>query len=175
LAATKQSPLLRIIGVPIASLFSRLQGSQLLNQPRRAEIHELICQTPGITIPDLADASGLSRNTILHHLRMMEKEHLIVSDSSGRSVHWFENGGRYGRERKAAYSVLQDERSRDVAKFIVANPGTSQCKVAGALGLAASVITWHLQRLERAELIHRQPSGRTMQCYPNQILPSLGI
>ncbi len=174
-AAATKAGWIRILLAPIATLFSRFRGQELLDHPRRAELHELICQTPGITVPDLAHASGLSRNTVIHHLRMLEKEHLIVSNAVGRTVHWFENGGRYGREHKAAYAVLQDDRSRDVADFVAKNPGATQRQVAEGLGLSPSVITWHLQRLEAASLVDRRKQGRTMECFPCATLAQVAL
>lgn len=174
-AVTKHSIFSRIGATLLAPLFSRFEGPSVLKHPRRQELHHLVCRTPGTTAPELCEATGLSRNAVLHHLRMLADQNLLVAKRMGRATHWFENGGRYGREHKAAYAVLRDGRSRDVASFVLQNPGTTQGQVSQALGLAPSVIHWHMRRLEEAALVERRKQGRTMQCFPGDPLPSLGL
>lgn len=174
-AAGKYGLFGRIGAALLAPLFSRFEGPSVLKHPRRAQLHGLVCKTPGITVPDLCMATGLSRNTVLHHLRMLADQDMIVEKRMGRTAHWFENGGRYGREHKAAYAVLRDDRSRDVARFVLQNPGTTQGQISRALGLAPSVIHWHMRRLEDAALVQRHKEGRTMQCFPGGPLPGLAL
>ena len=84
----------------------------------------------------------------------------------GRSRHYFENGGRYGRDQKDAYAVLQNARSRDVAQFIHSNPGAHQKAVCEALGIAPSIAHWHVQRLAQAALVSQVREGRQVSYMP---------
>lgn len=175
LAVASKTGILRFLSGAALGLFSRFQGPRVLDNPRRAELNNLVCKRPGITVPDLCNASRLSRNAVLHHLRMLEDQGMIVHRRMGRSTHWFENGGRYGRERKDAYAVLHDDRTRDVAQFILAHPGSHQGAIGSSLGLSPSVVHWHMKRLEDAALVQRERSGRSMLCYPGGPLSELSF
>ncbi len=174
-AAAGKAGFLRFLSPAALGLFSRFQGPRVLDNPRRAELNGMVCKSPGITVPDLCQESGLSRNAVLHHLRMLEDQGMIVHRRMGRSTHWFENGGRYGRERKDAYAVLHDDRTRDVAQFILRNPGSHQGAIGSALGLSPSVVHWHMKRLEDALLVERERVGRSVQCFPGGSLADLSL
>jgi DNA-binding transcriptional ArsR family regulator len=158
--------------LPYASpLFTRFERDTVLGHPRREALYAIILQNPGVSLQALGDATGLSRTATLHHLRLMEKQHLIVSRRMGRSRHFFENGGRFGRDQKAAYAVLQNDRSRQVALFVDAHPGVHQKDLCEALGLAPSIAHWHVRRLQEAQLIECRRDGRNVTYLPG---PGLG-
>lgn len=153
--------------LPYASpLFTRFERDTVLGHPRREALYALILQTPGISLQALGDAAGLSRTATLHHLRLMEKQHLIVSRRMGRSRHFFENGGRFGREQKEAYAVLQNDRSRQVADYIRAHPGTHQKDLCTALSIPPSIAHWHVRRLQEAQLVEARREGRNVVYLP---------
>lgn len=169
-AATKGAADLRRL-LPYASpLFTRFERDTVLGHPRREALYAMILQTPGISLQALGDATGLSRTATLHHLRLMEKQHLIVSKRMGRSRHFYENGGRFGRDQKEAFAVLQNARSRDVANYIQAHPGAHQKELCEALAIPPSIAHWHVRRLQQATLVESRRDGRNVTYMPG---PSL--
>ena len=155
--------------LPFASpLFTRFERDTVLGHPKRESLYAEIMTEPGITLQDLCSRTGLSRTAVSHHLRLLEQQHLIVSKRMGRSRHFFENGGRYGRDQKEAYAVLHNDRSSDVHKFIQANPGAIQKDLCDALAIQASVAHWHVRRLVEASLIEAVRRGRTVSYFPTQ-------
>ncbi len=157
--------------LPFASpLFTRFEKDTVLDHPKREGIYGMIVMKPGVTLQDLCEGTGLSRTAVSHHLRLMEQQHLVVSKRVGRSRHFFENGGRYGRDQKDAYAVLHNDRSKEVHGFIETNPGAIQKDLCEALGIQASVVHWHVKRLVEANLIEAIRQGRTVSYFPNQSL-----
>lgn len=153
--------------LPFASpLFTRFEKDTVLGHPKREALYALILQDPGVSLQSLCDATGLSRTAVTHHLRLMELQHLIVSKRMGRSRHYYENGGRFGRDQKDAYAVLQNDRSKAVADFVKQNPGAIQKAICGALAIQASVAHWHLKRLQEALLVEAVRHGRTVSYFP---------
>lgn len=153
--------------LPFASpLFTRFEKDTVLGHPKREALYALILQDPGVSLQSLCDATGLSRTAVTHHLRLMELQHLIVSKRMGRSRHYYENGGRFGRDQKDAYAVLQNDRSKAVADFVKQNPGAIQKAVCAALGIQASVAHWHLKRLQESTLVEAVRHGRTVSYFP---------
>jgi DNA-binding transcriptional ArsR family regulator len=154
--------------LPFASpLFTRFEKDTVLGHPKREALYALILQTPGISLQSLCDATGLSRTAVTHHLRLLEMQHLIVSKRMGRSRHYYENGGRFGRDQKEALAVLQNERSKEVAAYVKDHPGAIQKTLCQALGLQPSIAHWHLSRLQQAQLVESVRSGRTVAYYPS--------
>lgn len=155
-------------------LFTRFEKDTVLGHPKRERLYASIMQEPGITLQDLCTRANLSRTAVTHHLRLLEQQHLVVSKRLGRSRHYYENGGRYGRDQKEAYAVLQNERSRDVASFIQGNPGAIQKHICEALGIQASVAHWHVRRLQEANLVEPVRRGRTVSYFPSTVIPTVG-
>ncbi len=160
----------RVIPSP---LFTRFQRETVLNHPKRGELYQLIADKPGICLQSLCDDTELSRTAVTHHLRLLEKQHLIVSKRNGRSRHYYQNGGRYGTEMKQAYAVLQNERSQAIAEFIHGHPGAIQKSICNRLGIDASVAHWHAKRLEEANLIRTVRQGRTVAYFPSAPLDQI--
>lgn len=155
--------------LPYASpLFTRFERDTVLGHPKREALYAEIMSKPGVTLQDLCEETGLSRTAVSHHLRLLEQQHLIVSKRMGRSRHFFENGGRYGRDQKDAYAVLHNDRSKDVHSYISDHPGAIQKDLCEALGIQASVAHWHVKRLQEASLIESVRQGRTVSYFPTQ-------
>jgi DNA-binding transcriptional ArsR family regulator len=153
--------------LPFASpLFTRFEKDTVLGHPKREALYALILQDPGVSLQSLCDSTGLSRTAVTHHLRLMELQHLIVSKRMGRSRHYYENGGRFGRDQKDAYAVLQNDRSKAVAQFVKQNPGAIQKAICAAVGVQASVAHWHLRRLQEAQIVEAVRNGRTVSYFP---------
>ncbi len=164
-AASRTTDLKRLL--PFASpLFTRFEKDTVLGHPRREALYALILQQPGISLQALGDATGLSRTAVLHHLRLIEQQHLIGSIRKGRSRHYYENGGRFGHDQKDAYAILQNGRSKEVAEAIRANPGILQKALCQALGIQPSIAHWHVRRLVEARLVEAIHQGRTVSYFP---------
>ncbi len=161
--------------LPFASpLFTRFEKDTVLGHPKREALYALIMQSPGVSLQALGEATGLSRTAVAHHLRLLELQHLVVSKRHGRSRHYFENGGRYGREQKDAYAVLQNDRSKAVADYVRDHPGAIQKELCVALGLQASITHWHVRRLQEALLVESVRKGRTVSYFPTVGLRQVG-
>ncbi len=93
-------------------------------------------------------------------------QHLIVSKRMGRSRHYYENGGRFGRDQKEAYAVLHNARSKDVARYVRDHPGAIQKALCEALAIQPSIAHWHLRRLQEAQLVEPVRHGRTVSYFP---------
>lgn len=160
--------------LPFASpLFTRFSKETVLGHPRREALYALILQNPGISLQALGDGTGLSRTAVLHHLRLLEQQHVIVSIRKGRSRHYYENGGRFGHDQKDAYAVLQNGRSKEIAAFIRAHPGILQKALCEGMGIQPSIAHWHVRRLVDARLVESIHKGRTVSYFPAAALTGL--
>jgi len=166
LGAGAATPELRRL-LPFASpLFTRFERDTVLGHPRREQLYARILQEPGISLQDLGQATGLSRTAVVHHLRLLEQQHLIISRRVGRSRHYYENGGRYGHDQKEAYAILRNDRSKAVAEFIRSHPGTMQKTLCEALAIPPSIAHWHVRRLQEGGLVESIRQGRAVAYFP---------
>lgn len=160
-------------GALFSPMFTRFERESVMQHPNRMQLYTLVSTTPGIRLQDLCDETGLSRTAVTHHLRLLEQQHVIVSRRMGRSRHYYENGGRYERDQKDAYALLQNDRSREIADYIRTHPGTIQKQLCEALGVRASIAHWHVKRLEEANLVDATRQGRTVHYFPGDGMAEL--
>ncbi len=173
LSAGAATPELRRL-LPLASpLFTRFERDTVLGHPRREQLYARILQEPGISLQDLGRATGLSRTAVVHHLRLLEQQHLIISRRVGRSRHYYENGGRYGHDQKEAYAILRNDRSKAVAEFIRNHPGTMQKSLCEALSIPPSIAHWHVRRLSEGGLVETIRQGRAVAYFPGASMASV--
>jgi DNA-binding transcriptional ArsR family regulator len=173
LGAGAATPELRRL-LPFASpLFTRFERGTVLGHPRREQLYARILQEPGISLQALGQATGLSRTAVVHHLRLLEQQHLVISRRVGRSRHYYENGGRYGHEQKEAYAILRNDRSKAVAEFIRGHPGTMQKTLCEALAIPPSIAHWHVRRLSEGGLVQTIRQGRSVAYFPGAHLDTV--
>lgn len=81
------------LGVFVAGLlflYARIRSrKEAVASAMRCKLHELIAKTPGISPSALAGEVGLSRNGLVHHLRVMERTQMILVRSEGKKVSLF--------------------------------------------------------------------------------------
>lgn len=162
--------------LPVFSpLFTRFEGKKVLEHPNRAHLYTLVAGSPGIRLQDLCEETHLSRTAVTHHMRLLEQQHVVVSKKVGRSRHFYENGGRFERQQKDAYAVLQNDRSRTIARFIRENPGSIQKDLCDALDMRASIAHWHVKRLSEAHLVEPIRQGRTVSYFPAEAMAEVAL
>jgi predicted transcriptional regulator len=85
LGATAAGLLLVALG---AGLYSRFHSrSEVLKSSTRDRLVELIRQNPGISMTDAAQAMGLARNAVHHHVRMLARVQVVrVAGEGGRKT-----------------------------------------------------------------------------------------
>lgn len=146
-------------------LYSHISDDQILDDPNRAGIYQLIQSEPGISTKDVADRLGLAWGTVTHHLNKLEKRRFVVSKKYGKYRRYFANG-HGGTERKDEVATLRLDRTGDIAALIQARPGLTQKEVSELLGVSSSTILWHVKRLEKVDLVTKVRDGKQVRYYP---------
>jgi predicted transcriptional regulator len=112
------------------------------------QICELISQNPGIIVSKLAELLNLNMNIIENHLLELEKKKAVVFLEQDGSRRYFIEAPKAGildkrlfQTRKRLYDLIAD------------NPGLHLSKIADILGLRLSLIEYHLQTMEKENLV----------------------
>lgn len=137
-----------------------------LEHPHREALFRLIQGRPGIPVARLREATGMGNSTVTYHLRRLEQTGVVVSKRHGRSRHFYENGGTYGRQQKDRFAVLQNDRTRQIATFVSRRPGSIQKDIRTAMGISSSLAVWHMKRLQAAGIVVARRRGRAVHYYP---------
>ena len=153
-----------------AALYTRLNKPDILDNDVRSRIYDIIRDNPGISAREVHRRSEQSWGTVVYHLRQLERHHLVVSRSLGRTRNYYENHGKY-RGMEVQLACLQSERARVLARAIVAQPAITQEQLAAASGYPQPTTSYYVRKLKQAGLIEEQREGRYVRYVPHADLP----
>ncbi len=105
----------------IGLLWTRIRGRNVLDHPRRRQLHETLVQSPGCNLTDLSRNANLAVGVLRYHLSMLEGANLVDRIRNGRSVRFYALHGDKATGR-ARLLVRADERYSFLARLLAPNP-----------------------------------------------------
>jgi predicted transcriptional regulator len=113
-------------------------------EPTRQRLAEEVARRPGSSIRELADALGIRRTAIVHHLRLLGRSGRVRCVRAGRRVLVFPPAespfeGLVGLVRLPTVQAL--------VRAVQADPGLSVRGLARAVGITPRAVRYHLLRL----------------------------
>ena len=153
-----------------AALYTRLAKPDILDNEVRNRIFDIIRENPGISAREVHRRSEQSWGTVVYHLRQLERHHIVVSRSLGRTRNYYENHGKY-RGMEIQLACLQSERARVLARAIANTPGITQEQLAAASGYPQPTTSYYVRKLKQAGLVEEQREGRYAKYVPHADLP----
>ncbi|MHB1261113.1 MAG: winged helix-turn-helix transcriptional regulator [Thermoplasmatota archaeon] len=150
-----------IAGAALAAvpLFSRIERGQVMDNPVRARVHEVIAAEPGLSLSEVSQRAGIAWGTTVHHLRRLETLGVVVSVSRRPHRRYFVANTPAAAQR-TAMAVVMHPTARRIAEYVTQRPGTDQAGICQALGLNNPSASKHLSRFEAGGLVLSQRSGR---------------
>lgn len=153
-------------------LYARLKREDILENPLRDDILQVVEQAPGISASDLSRRLACGWGTLVYHLTVLERMQLLSSTREGRHRRFFVQG-RINYSDKGAVALLANPASRAILDAVRAHPGLIQRDLGRNLGLSAGTVAWHVERLAHAGLVLKEEEGRVVRYYPSQKLLEL--
>lgn len=141
-------------------LFSRIERGQVMDNPVRARVHEIIATEPGLSLSQVSLRAGIAWGTAVHHLRRLEAHGVVVSQSQHPHRRYFIANTPAAAQR-ASMAVVMHPTARRIAEFVAQTPGTDQSGICQALGLKNPAASKHLGRFEADGLVLSQRTGRS--------------
>ncbi|MGA1821900.1 MAG: VIT domain-containing protein [Thermoplasmatota archaeon] len=154
-------PILIIILIVIIFGFSRIRKDFLLNQENRKKIYEHIIDNPGDYFRSIQRAVDLEVGVLSHHINVLEKEQMIVSEQDGNNRKFYAAGVRKGDE-KIRLSRIQE----NILKSIRKDPGMTQVQIARRVGVSRKVVFYHVKFLRDAGMVNEERVSRKPHYYP---------
>lgn len=150
----------------LALLYSRIAKERLLDHASRERLLDAVRARPGLAVADLATTTGMPRNTVTYHMRVMEREGLVSSTRNGRNRLFFAPGSLPQRANADAFATLRHETTLAMARAIGADPGVDQKALCERVGVSPSLAHWHADRLVASGLVDKRREGRFVRYYP---------
>lgn len=161
-------PLAKFYGAQALTLvpgYAKLRKSELLNHKSRDGLLQLIREEPGISPPELHGRVGGGWSTVVYHLTVLEKNQLVSSLIDGRHKRFFPTEA-IDWSRRGSLAALRNARTKALYQLIEEDPGAIQAHLARRLGVSVAATQWHLERLQRAELVGGERRGRKVHYFP---------
>jgi DNA-binding MarR family transcriptional regulator len=138
--------------------YSRYDDSDPLEHEARDAMFEVVEESPGTYLSEIADQAEIPLSTARHHIRVLEREDL-VSGAKVRGKRRFYPAHTEGVELAAA---MNDESTAAVIDALARLGASSVSDLADELGKDPSTVTHHVQRLEEDEVVVRERDGRAV-------------
>jgi len=150
----------KAISVFATPLFSKVRGQDILENQRRRKIYSLIRERPYIHLNGIRRELSLGPGEVVYHLRVLEREGLVRSESRGIRKVFHITGVKIGRD-----NFLPTTLQRKIIKLISLEPGISQREISRRLNINPSTVNYNLRNLERRRLVDIVRTNSRSRCY----------
>lgn len=133
-------------------LFSRVNASDLLDDPTRALLLAAVEAEPGIHHQALVRLAGKGNGATEHHLQKLVAGGLVNRHRSEGYTCYF-RAGKVDRRAMATAHLLKSPIARAVVEAATSRPGTSLAQVAREQGVSVPTVHYHAKRLQAAGLV----------------------
>lgn len=139
--------------IPVFPFYSRSDDSDPLEHKDRRALARLVRDHPGLPLADVSDQLGVPRSTLRYHARILEEEDQLASRTVLGRRRLFPARTDRPPELLAA---LQDAGTRQVLRALSRHEPATVSALADELGKATSTVSYHLGRLDEADVITRE-------------------
>ncbi|WP_319642239.1 winged helix-turn-helix transcriptional regulator [Methanovulcanius yangii] len=144
--------------------YRKVAKYNVLNNTVRSEMFECICNNPGITFSALARKCNIGKGTQQYHLKLLMREHKIVSVKKKGQTGFFENDDKYEEIHRTILMQLRSDTVRQIYEILIRHPTISRKELARYLGISGSAVTWQMERLCADGTVFATKSGK-YTCY----------
>jgi DNA-binding MarR family transcriptional regulator len=143
----------------LLALYHRVQRHRALEQPTRRRIYESIAARPGVRVGTLQAQLGLNYNTVLRHVRVLQRLGLVEGDASPQR-RWFVRDAGLGVQARKAAVAASSPVAASVVRYLAARGPVALATMRAELGLPKSSASTALRRMAHAGLVERRGEGR---------------
>lgn len=122
----------------------------------RAAILRCVAETPGIHLRQIERETGLALGQVLYHLDRLEKMGVMVSARDAGFRRFFVSRD-VARADKPFVAALRQDLARRAQLALLRDGPLAHKDLQARMGVAASTLSFHLQRLLAAGILMREP------------------
>lgn len=127
-----------------------MSPASLRGEGTRQRLTDLVAQRPGSSIRELADALGIRRTAVVHHLRLLGRAGTVRSVRSGRRLLVFP---ACANPFEGLVGLLRLRAVRRLVEVLRDEPGLSVRGAARRLGVTPRAVRYHAMRLRDLGLL----------------------
>jgi predicted transcriptional regulator len=131
---------------------------KVLELNTRKKIFDTVIRSAGSHFREIERRSGLSTGSVKYHLDYLTRHGLIRSEKDRNSLRYFPREFRF--EDQTLLSILRQKSARDILLFVLTNKQCNHQQIVQASGLSPSTVSWHVKKLEHAQILHVRRKGR---------------
>jgi parallel beta-helix repeat protein len=145
-------------------LYSRINKSNVLDQPTRYKILGYIIGNPGAHFGLIKHDLELGNGQLADHIRHLTKAHMVYAKEDGIKKRFYPVGYPKKEDGTHPFSVIHEK----IFGIIKSNSGISQKKLASEMGISRQVAGYHLTKMENEGIIEKEIVGRESRYYPSE-------
>ena len=145
----------------LATLYTRLAPSQILDNEARARVYEHVKAHPGAHPSLIAERLQLGWGTVVYHLAKLEDSRLVTPRSAHNRKCYFAIGADLNAEARTAVAAMSTDKTRSIVETVRAQPGISQKELSERLGMSQALASWHVKRLVASGVLLTAREGRS--------------
>ena len=142
----------------MASEFLTDGEKKALELELRRKIYFQVRKQAGAHFREIERKSGLATGSVKHHLDYLARQGLIKAEKEGNNIRYFPRDFR--PENKKIMGFLRQKSIRDILLFILTHNNCYHEQIVESVNLAPSTVSWHLKKLQDANIIGFAKKGR---------------
>jgi predicted transcriptional regulator len=146
--------------------YGRRDGSDPLEHETRSRIAELVTDSPGISMSELATDLDTPLSTIRHHLKVLERERVLNSQKIRGNRRLFP----VGTENEELVAALEKESSAAIIETLQRYGTATVGDIVDEVETSYSTVSYHLSKLADEGIIVQEKDGATKV---TQLAPSV--
>jgi len=155
--------LLFLLNVWLFFGYRRITKRAALEHETRTAIYDHICAHPGIRLGALIQDLGTNRGTVRYHLGRLQEFGMIATAAVEGQTGYFENRQNYSALETKVLIYFRNPTTQEILAILLESPAASRQELAQRLGITASSVSWHLQRLKADGIILQEKTGGDVQ------------
>ena len=136
------------------------QLSEALALGARNKIYRAINKNPGLHFRELQRRTKIATGSLQYHIDFLLKRHLIKSEKTGKFVRYYSTRGPQLGTDQVTMGLLRQPSLRKIILFLLTKKRANNEKIAVAVGLSPSTVSWHMVKLVQGNIVEKRRVGR---------------
>ena len=127
----------------------------------RKKIYDSVRKSPGIHFRELQRRAKLATGSIEYHLHFLHRHGLIRTEKRGGFVRYYPTDKAFTEQEKELLNLLRQEHIRHILVYLIGEKKRANAsKIAEALNISPSSLSWYLNLLMKKNIISVKKKGR---------------
>jgi len=136
------------------------QLSEALALGARNKIYRTINKNPGLHFRELQRRTKIATGSLQYHIDFLMKRHLIKSEKRGKFVRYYSTRGPQLGDQEQTIGLLRQPSLRKIILFLLSKKRANNEKIAAAVDLSPSTVSWHMLKLVQGGIVEKRRVGR---------------